>query len=204
MRSYRVLQLQIIHLVEYFAEPGAGLETERNQVAAGDERVWLDFVDFEFAALLNKKVDIPQVAVAGKTIGAVKRQFIVEGGPGQETLECRHSHFFDVHEVHVVVDAGSHGIDQVVRRPEPAQNSLRHLCTHAVMVVEPDAVRRRLRCRLADIVQQSAPGENLRRVVEVREGQERMAENIALRMKLRRLLNALKGRDLGQDACQEP
>ena len=129
-------------------------------------------------------------------------------------FEARHSHkllergFFhsgSKGKTHVVINQGQNLFGVVVGETQAAANFLGHLDADINMPIETNAVGRDAKGgRFADIMQERAPGQ--RRGTGLRqflEQEKRVYKDIALRMKLRRLLHPLHGRNLRQDFAQQ-
>ncbi len=95
-------------------------------------------------------------------------------------------------KAHVIVDEGKHLGGVLVREPQALADLLRNLDAHIDMIIETDPVwRHAKRRRLTHVVQQRAPRQRGRaRTRQVLQQQQRVSKHVALRMKLRRLLDA--------------
>ena len=144
--------------------------------------------------------------MAGQRISPVQRQVLVEARHAQKLLQRRLAHASGMAKTHVIVHQRQNVLRVIARKPQPPADFLRHLHANLHMPVEADAVGRHAkRGWLSHIVQQRAPCQRgragLRKVVQK---QQRVDENIAFRVKLRRLLHSLHRGNFRQDFLQQP
>ena len=161
----------------------------------------------EFLAAAPEELVIVQRAVASQAIHAVQFEFVVKRRSSHEAFEPRNAHVLDVLEHHVILHHFDRGLDFLVGEPQPSHDLLCHASAHRLVSTEANsshciALPRR---RLAQIVEEHCENERHRDVLR-KEGEHeaRMDKDVALRMKVRRLLAALERRDLGQDFGHEP
>ena len=100
----------------------------------------------------------------------------------------------------------AHVLDRFVVVAQAGHDFLGHVGANALVLVETDAagfigLRGRL---LADVVEKNAERELEVRLLNLRQHQPRMLENIALGMVLRRLLDAVQRGDVGQHLREQP
>ena len=136
-------------------------------------------------------------------------EMLVEAVQPDEALERGGLHLRDVLEAQVVGDQRGDLRGILIRESEPPANLLRHARADLDVLVEPDAAvgpgGRREGGRLADVVQQDAPGQSWRAAGgKAFEHHERVNPDVSFGMKLRRLLDALHPRDFGQKLGQQP
>ncbi len=110
-----------------------------------------------------------------------------------------------VGKAHVVFDERENLAGLVVGEAEAAADFGAHGDADLDMAVEADAVGGDAEGgRLADVVQQRAPGERERAAgLKLVKQQQRVDPHIALGMELRRLCDALHARDFGQNFCEQ-
>src|SRR5271157_5798886 len=203
-RRQLVFELQIVRLTQYLPEQWSRLVAEFNQVFPGNQRRRLDFLNRQLGALLLDKGVIRQVAVARQAVHAVDFQFVVDGGARQEPLERGQPHLGHVDEIHVVVDHLAHAFQKGIRRLEPAQQERRHGRTHAVVVRKPYAVTHRHSGGFSYVVQERAPGRDLRRVCKQGQRAHRVRKYVALGVKFPGLLHSPKTFNLRQNNGKQP
>jgi len=142
--------------------------------------------------------------VARLAVQPVQFKMLLKMRHAEESLQRGLVHLHHVRKAHVIGDQGENLLAVVFRKSQTMADSLRHFDADVHMPIETDAIGSHAkRRRLAHIVQQRAPGQSrgagLRQLLQQ---QQRMDKDIALGMKLRRLLHALHGFDLGQNLAQ--
>ena len=134
-------------------------------------------------------------AVAARAIDAVQLHLVVEMRARHEALQLRDAHLLHVLEDHVIGDRLDRGVDLRAREAQPRHELLGHLGAEFVVAAEADAAVGidREGAGLADIVEEHGEDErhgDLRG--EQAEHDARVHEDVALGMKLRRLLAAFE------------
>jgi len=171
---------------------------------------WLGLYHFrwQLCGLGLEEFVILHVPVTGGTIDPVKFEFFGKCVAGKDALEFGGPHFLDELKSHVLADAEHNLVDLLIGEAEATENCFRHFRADAIMVVEPDPVRRAHECgRLANVVQQHRKrqhrpvlwrAELLRgRIRHHLQHQSRMLEHITLGMKFGWLLDALHRGNFG-------
>src|ERR1700722_13797850 len=129
----------------------------------------------------------------------------VEGGEPHEFLQGRFLHARDVTEAHVIVDQREHLVCVVIGKTQTCANLLRNFTSDLHVTIETDALGSDAECGwFACVVQQGSPSQRgWARMRQVFEQEQRMHEDVAFGMKLRRLLNSLHHGNLRQDFSKQ-
>src|ERR1700730_12069458 len=129
-------------------------------------------------------------------------------------VKTRHAHkllergFFHLRYLrksHMVTNQSENLLGVIVGKTEAPADLFRHLHSSVNEPVETNAIRRHAkRGRLADVMQKRTPGQGwTTKVGQFFQQKQGVHENIALRMKLRRLLHALHRRNFRQNLLQQ-
>ena len=142
--------------------------------------------------------------MAGGAIEAMHLEVFVKPFLAQELLERGFPHLRQLGKLHVVRYDRHNLIGLVVGHTQAITDGARHFRAHIGVAIEANPIEAFESGRLADIVQQSAPGERGRTPgVETFQEHAGVDPNVALGMKLRRLLDALHLFDLRQDLVEQ-
>src|SRR5207248_383579 len=123
-----------------------------------------------------------------------------------EFFERRFAHLHGMGKSHVIFDQSEDLVCVAAGKSQTMADFLCHFHTNVDMAIEADAIRSNAKGRrLANVMQQGAPsqgcGAGMGKSVEQ---QKCVNKNIALGMKLRRLLDSFHRLDLGKNFVQKP
>ena len=154
--------------------------------------------------LLLGEFVVVQTAEAGERVHAVQSEVFLELRQAEEPLQRGLFHLVHVAEAHVVFNERNDLRGLFEREAHPPQDPFSDANADLDVAVEANPIGRAAKGRgLSDIMQQRTPGECRRRVGrKLFEQQQSVNPDIALRMKLGRLLDAVHLRDLRKHLLQ--
>ena len=132
-------------------------------------------------------------------------QVLIKAGQSQELLQRGLIHPLHVGETHVIVDQRQNLVGVIVGKAQASADFRSHLNAHFHVAVKTDSIRGDAeRRRLADIVEQGAPGQSRRAsCLKFFQQEQRVHKNVALGVKLGRLLDSLHRRNFRQHLAQQ-
>ncbi len=156
----RAFELGVFGGLEHFLESRSGGVAGGDQVAAGEQGLRAELFGWGgLVAVADKGPDV-EVGVGGKAVHAVQGEVFGEVVEAEEALEGGLLHPRGVGEAHVVFDDGEDLARFLIGESETAENVGPHGDADFDVAVEADAVGRDAKGgRLADVVEQGAPGE---------------------------------------------
>ena len=187
---------------------GAGLPTQGDEVAAGEERGRDEGFVGEFPGLGFEKIVVVEGTVAALAVGAVEFEFFGKTLAGHEAFQFRGAHVLYVFENHMLADGFGDAVGVVAGKAEALHDFLGHGGTDAVVPAETNAVFVRVvtkRGGLADIVEEHGKDEGgggFRRQ-QSKHGAG-VDKDVSFGMELRRLLAAFERFDFREDFVKEP
>jgi len=170
-----------------------------------DERGRVDLVGLHGLDLVLEKFVVLQVAVRAAAVDAVQLELERKMGPAHHAFERAGPHLVHVLELHVMLDQFVDGLDRLVVVAQVREDAVAHLRPDRFVAAVADASVRidAGRGPLAHVVHEHAEREFQVGLLDLRQHEPDMLVDVAFGMELRRLLDAVHGRDIGQHLSEQ-